>query len=84
MKGGNPAIIILDICAAFLILGLLLAGVYEMIAIINNHISATPDIPYITTIVRGWIAQNKMIALAVAMLFLAAIGWLFFHFYLPA
>ena len=84
MKGGNPAIIILDICAALLVMGLLLAGVYEMIAIINNHISVTPDVPYITTIVRQWIASNKMVALAVAMLILAAIGWLFFHFYLPA
>lgn len=78
----NPYIL-LDIAAALLLLGLFLAGAYETLAIINQHIPFTPDFPLITAIVRPWIAAHKMVALAVAALLFAAFFWLFFHFYTP-
>lgn len=75
--------ILLDIAAALLLLGLFLAGAYETLAIINNHIPFTGNLPFITDIVRPWVAAHKMIALALAALVFAAFFWLFFHFYLP-
>lgn len=75
--------IILDIAAAFLLLGLFAAGFYEMLAIINNHVSFTPDLPYITDIVRPWVMAHKMLALGIAAIVFAGFFWLFFHFFLP-
>lgn len=74
---------ILDIAAGLLLIGLLLCGAYEVAAIVNTHIPFTKDLPLITDIVRPWVAQNKMWALAIAALFVAAFFWLFFHFFLP-
>jgi hypothetical protein len=76
--------LILDIAAGLLVLGLLLTGAYETIAIVNLHISATPDIPTITSFVRPWVASHKMIALAIVAVVLASEFWLFFHFFLTA
>ncbi len=78
----NPSIL-LDIAATLLLLGLFLAGAYETLAIINQHISFTPNFPLITDIVRPWVMTHKMIALAIAALIVASLFWLFFHFYLP-
>lgn len=75
---------ILDIAAALLLLGLLLAGVYEMLAIINLHISFTPNFPPITAIVRPWLATHKLVGVTIAALVVGAVCWLILHFYLPA
>lgn len=75
--------IMLDIAAAFLFLGLCLAGAYEAAAIINYHIPFTSNLPYITDIVRPWVMSHKPIALAIAALVFGAFFWLFFHFFLP-
>jgi hypothetical protein len=75
--------VVLDIAAALVLLGLFLLGVYETVAIINLHISATPDIPLITSIVRPWVAAHKLIFLAICAVIVAAFFWLFFHFVLP-
>lgn len=75
--------ILLDISAGALILGLLLAGAYETIAIVNTHIPFTQNLPLITDIVRPWVMAHKMIALAIAAIIVAAFFWLFFHFFLP-
>lgn len=75
--------VILDIAAALLLLGLFAAGLYETLAIINNYVPFTPDLPYITDIVRPWVMAHKAIAIAIAALVFAAFFWLFFHFYLP-
>lgn len=76
--------ILLDIAAALLILGLCLAGAYETLAIINAHVPFTPNLPYITDIVRPWVMAHKAIAILIAALLFAAFFWLFFHFFLPA
>ena len=76
--------ILLDISAGALILGLFLAGAYETIAIVNTHIAFTPNLPLITSIVRPWVMANKMWALAIASVVVAAEFWLFFHFFLSA
>lgn len=75
--------LLLDVAAALLLLGLALAGVYETLAIINNAVPFTPDLPYITDIVRPWVMANQALALAIAALVFAALFWLFFHFFLP-
>ena len=75
--------LLLDLAAGLLVIGLLCAGIYEVVAIVNTHISATPNIPLITDIVRPWVMANKMWALAIAAVIFAAFFWLFFHFYLP-
>lgn len=79
----NNIHILLDIAAGALLLGLLAAGAYEVIAVVNTHIPFTKDLPLITDIVRPWVMANKMWALAIAAAFVAAFFWLFFHFYLP-
>lgn len=76
--------ILLDVSAALLVLGLLLAGAYEMIALINSYAPFTPNLPLITDIVRPWIMAHKPLAIALAAIVFAAFFWLFFHFYLPA
>lgn len=48
----NNLHILLDLAAGALILGLLLAGAYETIAVINTHIPFTSNLPLITDIVR--------------------------------
>lgn len=73
--------ILLDIAAALLLLGLFAAGVYEMLAILNNIAPFTPNLPYITDIVRPWIATHRNLALLIAALVVAALFWLFFHFF---
>jgi hypothetical protein len=80
----NSFTVLLDIAAALILLGFFLLGVYETVAIINAHISLTPDIPLITALVRPWIMAHKMIALGIAALIFAAFFWLFFHFFLTA
>jgi hypothetical protein len=74
--------ILLDISAAFLLLGLALAGVYEALAIINLYIPFTHNIPLISSIVKPWVHNHLGIALAIAAIFVGAIFWLFFHFFL--
>lgn len=83
MKIG-PFVVLLDVVAGLLVLGLFLAGAYEAIAIVNTHIPFTKDLPLITTIVRPWVAQNKMWFLAISGVVFASLFWLFFHFVLPA
>lgn len=76
--------LVLDVSAAFIVLGLFLAGAYEALAIINNYIPFTKDIPQITAIVRPWAMANKMWFLAISAVIVAALFWLFWHFVLPA
>ena len=78
----NKFMVILDMSAALILLGLFLAGSYEALAIINSHIPFTPNLPFITDIVRPWVAAHKAIALGIAALIFAAFFWLFFHFFL--
>jgi hypothetical protein len=74
--------LILDVAAAFLLLGLFLAGAYEALAIINNYVPFTGHIPYITDIVRPWIAGHPGWSLLIATIIFADLFWLFGHFYL--
>lgn len=73
---------ILEIAALMFLLGMFLAGVYEVVALINLKIPFTPNFPPITYIVRPWVAANKNGALAIACVWFAAQIWLFFHFFL--
>lgn len=75
---------ILDVVAGLLVVALLLAGIYETIAIVNLHFPLTGNLPTITSIVRPWVAANKMWALAIAAVVFAGEFWLFFHFFLSA
>jgi len=75
--------VLLDIAAGLILLGLLFALGYEIIAIVNSHISATPNIPLITEIVRPWIMAHKIWAVTIATVVFASFFWLLFHFYLP-
>jgi len=80
----NSFHILLDLSAALLLVGLLLAGAYEVIAVVNTHMPFTSNLPLITDIVRPWVMAHKALALGIAALFFAAFFWLFFHFYLAA
>src|SRR2546421_58111 len=63
-----------------LLLGLLLAGAYEVIALVNTHVPFTSNLPLITSIVRPWVIAHKPLALGIAMVIFASFGWLFYHF----
>lgn len=73
---------ILDIVGGLILLGMFLAGLYEVLAIINLRIPFTHNIPLITDIVRPLIARNKNLSLGIVALAFAAQFWLFFHFFL--
>lgn len=73
---------VLEISAGLIVLGLLLAGAYEALGIINRAIPFTPDLPLISAIVRPWVAAHKDFALGLAAVAFAAEVWLFFHFFL--
>lgn len=72
----------LDVAAALIVLGLLLAGAYEALALINLKIVFTPNLPLITHLVRPWVMAHKDLALGLSALAFAAEFWLFFHFLL--
>ncbi len=73
---------LLDIAAGLIVVGLLLCGVYEIIALVNLNLHFTPDLPTITNLVKPWVLSHKMLALAFAAVFVGAFFWLFFHFFL--
>ncbi len=62
----NNLHILLDLAAGMLLLGLLLAEAYEVIAVVNIHIPFASNLPLITDIVRPWVMSHKMIALVVS------------------
>ena len=84
MNLNNPFIILLDISACAILLGLGLAGIYEALAILNLHIPFTPNIPLITDMVRPWVMAHKPLALGLAAIAFGGLFWLFFHFFLSA
>ena len=73
---------ILEVTAYILLLGMFLAGLYEVVALINLKVPFTPDFPPITWVLRPWIASNRNFALFIASLAFAAQFWLFFHLFL--
>lgn len=69
--------VLLIVSAASLALGLLLSIVYELIALFTGRL------PTITSIVRPWVAQNKIAASTIAAVWIGATFWLLLHFFLP-
>jgi hypothetical protein len=74
--------LLLDIAAGMIVIAILLAGIYEVIALVNLHIPFTQNIPLITTIVRGWIKNNQILGVTLAAIASFAFFWLLLHFYL--
>jgi hypothetical protein len=77
----NKLAVILDISAALILLGMFLAGAYEAIAFLNFHIPFTPNLPFITTIVRPWVATHRSLFIVLVALVVASIIWVSIHFY---
>ena len=73
----------LDIAAGLILLGFLIAGVYEAAAFVDHAIPFTKDLPFITTLVRPWVAQHRELTLVLATLIIDAMLWLLAHFLIP-
>lgn len=78
----NPILIILDIAAGLITLGILIALAYEVVALVNLAIPFTPNLPTITSIVRPLIMEHKMTAIIITLFIAAAFAWLIYHFFI--
>ncbi len=68
--------IVLDGSAAALVLGLLLAAIYELVALVTHG-------KLITDLVRPWIDKHSLVATTIAAIWIGATAWFLLHFYLP-
>lgn len=72
--------ILLDICGYTLLAGLLLAGIYEALALLLPHPVAPPTI---TSIVRPWFKTHPFLAGLLVFVVVLAMLWFALHFFTP-
>lgn len=73
---------LLTIAALLIVIGVLLAGLYESVAVINQYIPFTPNIPTITDIIRPWVSTHITLAQIIFSALVGGVVFVFIHLFL--